>query len=244
MRWFFNFASVGREALLDDRFAPTAAVNENASIIHDPSLLTDQSKSTKFQSMARPREFDRDAAVELAMLVFWRKGYAATSTEDLLRAMKIGRQSMYDTFGDKRSLYLEALERYQRESVAENIGRLRSAASPLAGIEAFVIGIVAADKSARERGCMGVGSISEFGPADPDLVTLRAKSGGAQHRALVERLRDAQAANEVGANVDIARAARFLETMMFGLQVAAKAGASFQSLRDTAAFTISSLRNH
>jgi AcrR family transcriptional regulator len=192
--------------------------------------------------MARPREFDRDAAVERAMSVFWRKGYAATSTDDLLRAMNIGRQSMYDTFGDKHRLYLEALEKYQRESVAENIRRLRSAASPLAGIEAFVIGIIASDKSVRERGCMGVGSICEFGNTDTDLVTLRARSGSAQHRALIERLRYAQAANEIGANVDLERAARFVETMMFGLQVSAKAGASLQSLRDTAAFAIASLR--
>src|ERR1700721_1148319 len=186
--------------------------------------------------MARPREFDRDAAVERAMSVFWRKGYAATSTDDLLHAMKIGRQSMYDTSGDKHRLYLEALERYQRDSVAANIGRLRSAASPLAGIEAFVIGIIASDKSARERGCMGVGSISEFGNTDPDLVALRAKSGGAQHRVLVERLRHAPAPNEIGANVGIEGAARFVEKTMFGLQVAANAGASLQALRDTVAF--------
>ena len=177
------------------------------------------------------------------MSVFWRKGYAATSTDDLLRAMNIGRQSMYDTFGDKHRLYLEALERYQQESIAENIRRLRSTASPLAGIEALVVGIVASDKSTRERGCMGVGSISEFGNTDPGLVTLRARSGGAQHKALVERLRHAQAANEIGASVDIELAARFVETTMFGLQVAAKAGASLQSLRDTAAFAIASLKH-
>jgi TetR/AcrR family transcriptional regulator, transcriptional repressor for nem operon len=193
--------------------------------------------------MARPREFDRDAAVQRAMTVFWRKGYAATSTDDLLRAMNIGRQSMYDTFGDKHQLYLEALERYQQESIAENIRRLRSTASPLAGIEAFVVGIIASDKSARERGCMGVGSISEFGNTDPDLVTLRARSGGAQHKALIERLRHGQAANEIGASVDIELVARFVETTMFGLQVAAKAGASLQSLRDTAAFAIASLKH-
>jgi TetR/AcrR family transcriptional regulator, transcriptional repressor for nem operon len=192
--------------------------------------------------MARPREFDRDAAVQRAMSVFWRKGYAATSTDDLLDAMNIGRQSMYDTFGDKHRLYLEALGRYQRERVAENIERLRSTASPLAGIEAFVIGIIASDKSMRENGCMGVGSISEFGNTDPELVNLRAGSGGAQHKALIERLRQAQAADEIGANVDIEGAARFVETMMFGLQVAAKAGASLQALRGTAAFAIASLR--
>ena len=145
--------------------------------------------------MARPKEFDRDAAVERAMSVFWRKGYAATSTDDLLDAMKIGRQSMYDTFGGKRRLYLEALERYQLESVAGNIGRLRSTASPLAGIEALVVGIIASDKSVRERGCMGVGSICEFGNIDTDLVTLRARSGGAQHKALIERLRHVDLSN-------------------------------------------------
>ena len=90
---------------------------------------------------------------------------------------------------------------------------------------------------------MGVGSICEFGNIDTDLAALRAKSGGPQHKALIERLRHAQAANEIGTNVDIERAARFVETTMFGLQVAAKAGASFQSLRDTAAFAIASLKN-
>src|ERR1700738_1713076 len=164
--------------------------------------------------MARPREFDRDGAVERAMSVFWRKGYAATSTDDLLRAMNIGRQSMYEKFGAKHRLSLGALEKYQRESVAENLRRLRSTASPLAGIEAFVIGIIASDKSARERGCMGVGSICEFGNTDTDLAALRAKSGGAQHKALIERLRHAPAANEIGAKVDIARAAPFVETPM------------------------------
>jgi len=193
--------------------------------------------------MARPREFDRDAAVQRAMSVFWRKGYAATSTDDLLRAMNIGRQSMYDTFGDKHRLYLEALERYQQERIAENIERLRSTASPLAGIEAFVIGIIASDKSTRERGCMGVGSISEFGNTDPTLATLRARSGGAQRKALIERLRHAQAVNEIGASVDIELAARFVETTMFGLQVAAKAGASLQSLHDTAVFAVASLKH-
>jgi AcrR family transcriptional regulator len=69
--------------------------------------------------MARPREFDRDEAVRLAIDVFREKGFEGTSTDDLLCAMGIGRQSMYDTFGDKRGLYIEALRRYNAESVAE-----------------------------------------------------------------------------------------------------------------------------
>lgn len=193
--------------------------------------------------MARPKEFDRDVAVARAMSVFWSKGYAATSTEDLLQAMKIGRQSMYHTFGDKRRLYVEALERYQLESVARHIRRLRSGASPLAGIEALVVGVISPDKATREKGCMGVGAICEFGNADPELAELRLKSGGLLHKALVERLQGAQAAGEIGKTIDTERAARFIETTMFGLQVAAKAGEGARALRGMAAFAIAGLRN-
>ena len=177
------------------------------------------------------------------MSVFWSKGYAATSTDDLLEAMKIGRQSMYDTFGDKRRLYVEALRRYQLESVAGHIKRLRSMASPLAGIEALVVGVISSDRTTREKGCMGVGAICEFGNADTELAQLRVKSGGMLRKVLVERLQDAQAAGEIGETVDIEHAARFVETTMFGLQVAARAGESTRSLRDMAAFAIAGLRS-
>jgi TetR/AcrR family transcriptional regulator, transcriptional repressor for nem operon len=192
--------------------------------------------------MARPKEFDRDVAVDRAMAVFWSKGYAATSTDDLLAAMKIGRQSMYDTFGDKRCLYVEALERYQLKSVAGHIKRLRSTASPLAGIKALVTGVIALDRATRERGCMGVGAICEFGSADGELVALRGKSGAMLHQALIERMLDAQSAGEIGKSADIERAARFVQTMMLGLQVAARAGESARTLRDMAAFAIGRLR--
>jgi AcrR family transcriptional regulator len=66
--------------------------------------------------VARQREFDRIDTLDKALEVFWQKGYAATSTSDLLDAMQIGRQSMYDAFGDKRSLYLEALQRHNERA--------------------------------------------------------------------------------------------------------------------------------
>lgn len=191
--------------------------------------------------MARPKEFDRDAAVERAMHVFWSKGYAATSTEDLLNAMRIGRQSMYDTFGGKRRLYLEALERYMRESVAGHVDRLKSTMSPLAGIESMVTGLIRADKVKREKGCMGVQAVCEFGSADADLQRLRSKCSTLQHRALVERLKAAQVAGEIGKSANIEVAARFVETTMVGLQVAARAGASAEDLRAAAAFAIAGL---
>jgi hypothetical protein len=150
---------------------------------------------------------------------------------------------MYDTFGDKWRLYVEALQRYQLESVAGHIKRLRSTASPLAGIEALLFGVISLDRATREKGCMGVGAICEFGNADTELSQLRVKSSGMLHKALVERLQDAQAAGEIGETVDIERATRFVETTMLGLQVAAKAGESARTLRDLAAFATAGLRS-
>ena len=60
----------------------------------------------------RPREFDRGAALEAAMLAFWRKGFAATSMNDLCDVMDIRLQSLYAAFGSKEALYLEAVEHY------------------------------------------------------------------------------------------------------------------------------------
>jgi TetR/AcrR family transcriptional repressor of nem operon len=191
--------------------------------------------------MVRPKEFDRDVAVERAMSVFWTKGYAATSTDDLLQARKIGRQSLYDTFGDKKRLYVETLERYQRESVAGHIERLRSGASPLAGIEALLVGLVSADGSRRKMGCMGVNAVSEFGNTDIDLVKLRTRSSGLLHKVVIERLRAAQDAGEIGRSVE--DAARFVAMTMLGLQVAARAGESIQALRKTACFAVAGLKN-
>jgi AcrR family transcriptional regulator len=192
--------------------------------------------------MARPKEFDRDAAVGRAMSVFWSKGYAATSTDDLLDAMRIGRQSMYDTFGDKRRLYVEALARYQQEQIAGHIKRLRSPASPLAGVKALLTGVIVAQKTTREMGCMGVGAICEFGTGDSELAAMRATASRLLHQVLVEQIEAAKTVGEIASAIDADHAARFVETAMLGLQVAARAGATATDLRATAAFAIARLR--
>jgi TetR/AcrR family transcriptional repressor of nem operon len=192
--------------------------------------------------MARPREFDPDLALKRAMSVFWAKGYAATSTDDLLAAMKIGRQSMYDAFGDKRQLYVAALERYQMDSVGGHLERLRSAASPIAGIHALMIGLIPLDDQERSLGCMGVGSAAEFGTSDAHLVALRARSGEVLFNALTERLQAAQAADEIDRSLDVGCAAKFLQMTMQGLQLAARSGADFSTLKDLALFAVDRLR--
>src|ERR1700730_16317318 len=106
--------------------------------------------------MARPREFDRDLALRRVMTVFWEHGYEATSTDDLLRAMGIGRQSMYDAFGDKHRLYLETLQLYETEAWAELFERVTKAPSPFVAISDHVLSIAEGTPRDLSRGCFFV----------------------------------------------------------------------------------------
>ena len=65
------------------------------------------------------KQFDPEIALDKAMQLFWAKGYAATGLSELLATMKIGRKSLYDTFGNKRALYIKALDRYSQTVVSE-----------------------------------------------------------------------------------------------------------------------------
>ncbi|MGC1302228.1 MAG: TetR/AcrR family transcriptional regulator [Caulobacteraceae bacterium] len=192
--------------------------------------------------MARPRAFDRDEALLRAMGVFWAKGYAATSTEDLIQAMQIGRQSLYGAFGDKRTLYVEALSHYQQVSVQGHLARLRSGDTPLAGVEALLVGLIPEDDVQRALGCMGVGAVAEFGAGDAVLADLRARSGATLFQALVARLRDAQACDELDPGLDPEQGAEFLQLTMQGLQLGARAGADRDRLVRLARFSLDRLK--
>lgn len=192
--------------------------------------------------MARPREFDRDAALTAAIKVFWSKGFAATSTEDLVRAMGIGRQSFYNAFGDKRQLYLEALEAYQRNATSCHLGRLTTPASPLDGLKDLLIGLIPDEDSLRCRGCMSVGSIGEFGTTDPELVEIRERMIAVFRAKVEHRIREGQMLGEIDPDVDAVQAASFIEITMSGFQLAARGGAGAKELHALATFAVERLR--
>ena len=191
--------------------------------------------------MARQREFDRDDVIRKAMGVFWQKGFAATSTDDLLAAMGIGRQSMYNTFGDKRSLYLEVLRAYQGSAIAGHVARLTAPASPLDGVRDLLAGLAMEDDAERALGCLGVGSVGEFGVRDAEVAGIRNRENRVLEQALAERMQEARARGEVPADVDVPSAVGFVVTTMTGLQVAARAGVPAADMRARADFAVSRL---
>ena len=127
--------------------------------------------------MARPKSFDRDQALDRAVDVFWSQGYQATSMSDLRAAIGIGRQSLYDTFGDKRSLYLAALARYEDVILGQVRERLAAPGSPLRGIRRALAFYEEHNTSEAATGCLLVNSFAEFGCSDPEVHAALAETG-------------------------------------------------------------------
>ncbi|HMF75143.1 MAG TPA: TetR/AcrR family transcriptional regulator [Bryobacteraceae bacterium] len=191
--------------------------------------------------MARPKEFDRDEALQKAIGVFCEKGYAAASTDELMHAMKISRQSMYDTYGDKRQLYLEAFRRYAADSVSEQISHLEKSSSPLAGIEKMLVAFATRTERDGITGCMGINAVCEFGRSDPEVTALGNAESVRLSAALEQAVRQAKAKKEISKTVEEATAAQFLQATLAGLKVAAKAGADTKALKSIAHFALRSL---
>src|SRR5271170_7431037 len=104
--------------------------------------------------MARPREFDETAALEAAVQCFWRRGYEATSVRDLADQMGISAPSLYNAYGDKRELFVQALEHYLDQSTRARIKRLEASLPPKQAIRHFIDDIVERSANDRERrGC-------------------------------------------------------------------------------------------
>lgn len=191
--------------------------------------------------MARPKEFGRDEALREAITLFADRGYEGTSTDALLRAMGISRQSMYDTFGDKRNLYLTALRQYNEESVGDLLANLDSGSTPLASLEAAVFGFAANKRDGATIGCLGVSAVCEFGRADADVRAITDALSRRVQKAFEKILVRAKAVGEVRRDVDPAKAARFLLSSISGMKVSMRAGAKPEALRDIARMAIRSL---
>jgi TetR/AcrR family transcriptional regulator, transcriptional repressor for nem operon len=119
--------------------------------------------------MARPREFDERAVLDAASDIFWTKGYEATSIRDLTARTGLTPSSMYAAFGDKRGLFLRALDHYLAR-LREKMAHLEATASPGRAITGFFEDTIERSlEDALQRGCMLVNSALEASPQDAEL---------------------------------------------------------------------------
>jgi len=182
--------------------------------------------------MARPKEFDRDEVLEKAMAVFWASGYEATSLQDLGEAMGIGRQSLYDTFRDKHTLFLDALRNYQRRS-EEPLGRtFGEAVSPLAAIREFFRGVADEPLACKRRGCMMINATVELLPRDEEVGRIATASQRSLEELFRCTLERARRLGELSPDANPGSLARYLAASLLGLRVTAKSNPSPTVLHD------------
>jgi AcrR family transcriptional regulator len=187
-------------------------------------------------AIGRPREFDRDAALEAAMLLFWRKGFAAASMSDLCDAMGISSPSLYAAFGSKEALYLEAVEYYARTIGPPVWDKLAEGATARAGIENLLIAWTESLPKSRATpaGCMALlAAVGDEWPAA--IVRVVKKVRLEMLGTLRSRLETAVARGELPASTDIDGLSRFYLSVFQGMAVQAKDGATSAELRAVAA---------
>lgn len=119
--------------------------------------------------MTRTIEFNPATARNSALVLFWRKGYQATSLADLLDAMAISRSSFYATFVDKRSLFLACLDLFAQRSM-DMIAQSRTEMPPLEALHSFFVRNFTAPRGNRSQwGCMLVNTVLEMADVDDEL---------------------------------------------------------------------------
>ena len=174
--------------------------------------------------MARPREFDEDAVLKAAMNCFWERGYEATSVRDLATEMGITGPSLYNAFGDKRSLFRKVLERYAQHSARARIARLESTLPPKEAVQAFITEIVEHSLGDRDRrGCLLVNSALEIAPHDPEIGVEIADRLGEVEAFFRRAIMAAQTDGTMPPDRDPKDLARLLLSVMLGIRVLARA---------------------
>src|SRR6185369_11899667 len=109
------------------------------------------------------------------MRLFWRKRYAGTSVEDLTGTLNLSRSSLYATFGDKRTLFLESLRFYSGRVLDATARMLNESPSPIVGIQKVFDDLIASTGSETGAlGCFMVNSVAELVPYDPDVTEIAA----------------------------------------------------------------------
>lgn len=170
----------------------------------------------------RPKEFDRSVALTSATECFWRQGYEAATVADLLAEMGINRQSAYDTFGDKRQLFLAALEGYVARVGAEMTRVLTDGPSPVGRVRLFLRTLAERAPRLADRGCLMTNTVVELAPHDPQVRTFVSAALGGLESVLTSTLTEAVRAGELPTTTNPRRTARLLLTVMQGALVLSK----------------------
>lgn len=189
-------------------------------------------KNVTAGTRGRPRSFDRDEALDIAMRLFWERGFEATSISDLAEAMKLNPPSLYAAFGDKKILFMQALERYQASAPASMLTGERDYATARQAIRALLENAACSFVDpAHPRGCMVVLSGQNCSAEADDIAAELRDRRLATEAAIAARLRRGIANGDVPPRTDVKGLAALVMTVLEGMSIQARDGATVETLK-------------
>jgi TetR/AcrR family transcriptional repressor of nem operon len=184
--------------------------------------------------MARPKEFDPERALAKAMNLFWRLGYENTSLEALMKEMGIARQSLYDTFGDKRTLYLKALAHYRDQTNSRMQEILNEIPSVSDGFARLLYGLAAETREQHERGCLLLTANLQRDPKDAIARDFLRDNQARVEAIFLQALARAQKQGELSPKDEAAALARFFVVTIQGMRAMARLKSDRKALEQVA----------
>lgn len=174
--------------------------------------------------MPRKKSYEREKLVSRAVAVFAARGYQAASTEALVHALGVNRNSVYAEFGSKEGLFVAALDRYEREVVDGLLGPLEAADAGLDAVVRFFHALGDAAEHSVGLGCLMCNTAAELGGAAPTLQPIVERHFDRMHRAILNALHGAIERGQMPASQDAATEARFIAAATVGICVMVRAG--------------------
>lgn len=184
------------------------------------------------KSRGRPREFDTEAALDAAMALFIERGYAATAISDLGEAMGLTAGSIYKAFGDKRGVFIAALERYtatRGACISEHLSGAANGRERLARLIDYYASHSHGDSG--RRGCLVIGSARDLALFDPDLQARVEKAVAVRETLILDIIRDGQVDGSISEHIDPSATAKAMLCLLYGMRVIGKTGRSAAEMR-------------
>jgi len=175
----------------------------------------------------RPKTFDRDAALDKALTLFWTHGYEGTSLADLVAATGAKAPTLYAEFENKEGLFRAAMERYIERFSAERNAALQDESKSVAeAIEDWFRATAACFTNCdTPAGCFFICTSTALSSSSSEIAHMLRQQHDAQQQTLLDFLTARQQRGDIPAQVDILSLARYLACMLQGMSVRAREGA-------------------
>ncbi len=199
-------------------------------------------KKQSYFSMARTKDFDEDEVLAKAVRIFWDKGYNGTSMQDLVDGLGISRSSLYDTYGDKRALFIRALESYKTSGSGKICNIVSNSLSAKEAVrQLFDLTTRELLSDQQHKGCFLVNTEIELAPHDKEVSNMICQSDQQLEDAFCQAIEKGQESGEISIHKDARALARFIFNTVKGIRVSAKSTSDKAYFNDIVQLTMSVL---